>query len=252
MALIQLNFESEKLGRTVEAMVILPVESTFRQAYPTVYLLHGLMGNHQDYLNHTNILQWANEFGLAIVMPNGENSYYVDWSVPHHAYGQLIGEELIVRTRQMFPLSSRPKMTMLAGLSMGGFGALRNALQYPQIFGYVAALSSALNIYEKPERVIMPQEAPYLDLEQGSQTDKDPRWLARQRALQPHLTLPEMFIACGKADPYYDLNKDFAREVSDLGYIVTFAAGEGGHDWNYWDPALKQALDWFYQQLQKQ
>ena len=109
MALIQLNFESEKLGRTVEAMVILPVESTFRQAYPTVYLLHGLMGNHQDYLNHTNILQWANELGLAIVMPNGENSYYVDWSVPYHAYGQLIGEELVVRTRQMFPLSSSPR-----------------------------------------------------------------------------------------------------------------------------------------------
>ena len=69
-------------------------------------------------------------------------------------------------------------MTMLAGLSMGGFGALRNALQYPQIFGYVAALSSALNIYEKPERVIMPQEAPYLDLSREAKRIRIPAgWL---------------------------------------------------------------------------
>lgn len=248
MALIQLNFESETIGRTVEVMVILPVENSTQNVFSTIYLLHGLMGNHMDYLNHTDILQWAMVREIAVVMPNGENSYYVDWSHPFHAYGQFIGEELVWRTRQMFPLSSQVQNTMLAGLSMGGFGALRNGLKYTDTFGYVAALSSALNIYEKPEQIILPQEKPFLNLENGSQTDKNPRWLANQCALSKNQNNLKLFLACGLEDPYFNLNLNFSNELQNLGFSVKFHSEHGKHDWSFWNPALKAAIDWFYDQ----
>ena len=146
MALIRMEFRSRTLKRAVPVNVILPAEK-FRGPFPTLYLLHGLTDNCSAWLDNTRIRLWAEESGLAVVMPSGENSFYLDILVRDGClgdFGEYIGRELVDVTRELFPLSCRREDTFLAGLSMGGYGACRNALKYSETFGKAAILSGAL------------------------------------------------------------------------------------------------------------
>ena len=129
MAFIQVSFMSKTLMRTVPLQVILPVDKfTFGQPereekpFKTLYLLHGIFGNETDWVHGTRIQRWAEEKNLAVVMPAGENAFYVDQPSIGAMHGQFIGEELVEITRKMFPLSRKREDTFIGGLSMGGFG----------------------------------------------------------------------------------------------------------------------------------
>ncbi|MBQ1641096.1 MAG: acetylesterase, partial [Lachnospiraceae bacterium] len=144
MALIQVNYLSKALFRTVPLNVILPVDrfdaDTDRylngpeRKYKTLYLLHGLLGNYTDWVSQTRIQKWAEEKNLAVVMPSGDNAFYFNSRTPWNDYGTFIGQELVEITRRMFPLSDKREDTYIAGLSMGGFGALRNGIVYSDTF----------------------------------------------------------------------------------------------------------------------
>ena len=182
MALIQMNFLSNALKRTVPVTVILPVDYTAldkTSAFPTLYLLHGLLGSHTDWVHNTRIRQWAEARGLAVVMPSGDNSFYIDQMLPNQDYGEFIGRELVEMTRRSFPLSRDREHTFIAGLSMGGFGAIRNGLKYADTFGYIAGFSSAVHIFEMapdaPGRTLFREDLVFGDLEEARKTDKNPR-----------------------------------------------------------------------------
>ena len=165
MAFIQVSFMSKTLMRTVPLQVILPVDKfTFGQLereekpFKTLYLLHGIFGNETDWVHGTRIQRWAEEKNLAVVMPAGENAFYVDQPSIGAMHGQFIGEELVEITRKMFPLSRKREDTFIGGLSMGGFGALRNGLKYHDTFGAVICLSGALlcwKIRKRAERTAL-------------------------------------------------------------------------------------------------
>lgn len=153
MALLQVNFNSAILHRKVPMQVILPTDAGSGSTGPfkTLYLLHGLMDNCTVWTSNTRIERWAMERSLAVVMPSAENSFYVDipcGSSPFGDFGAYVGQELVKMTRKMFPLSPRREDTFIAGLSMGGFGALRNGLKFSNTFGYIACLSGAIHIFE--------------------------------------------------------------------------------------------------------
>lgn len=186
MALVQVNFISQSLKRTVSMNVILPVDKFLFKGncqpvneYKTLYLLHGLLGNYTDWVTRTRIQEWAEAKNLVVVMPSGDNSFYVDQEVKNNDFAIFIGTELIEVTRRMFHLSNRRDDTFIAGLSMGGFGALRNGLKYYQNFGYIAALSSALNIFELPvhdeSRCVMGEDSCFGDIDEAYLSDKNPK-----------------------------------------------------------------------------
>ena len=134
MALLQVNYVSQALMRTVTLHVVLPVDKFDSETspyhperkFPTLYLLHGVFGNYTDWVSGTRVQRWAEAHDLAVVMPSGDNRFYVDQPAAHDLYGEFIGRELVEITRRMFPLSRRREDTFVGGLSMGGFGALRN------------------------------------------------------------------------------------------------------------------------------
>ena len=151
MALIQCNFFSKSLMRTVPIQVVLPTDKTLgpdgsapQGPFKTLYLLHGIFGNDTDWVCGTRVQSWAQDRNLAVVMPSGENSFYVDMPKASAYYGTYIGKELVDFTRRTFPLSHKREDTFIGGLSMGGYGAIVNGLQNPETFGAVCALSSAL------------------------------------------------------------------------------------------------------------
>ena len=248
MALIQFTYVSSVLLRSVPVQVILPVDKLSpqgeylpRKKYKTLYLLHGLLGSHVDWVSGTRIQRWAEERDLAVVMPSGENSFYLDRPGFHTDYGKFIGEELVQITRRMFPLSERKEDTFIGGLSMGGFGAMRNGLKYAGTFSNIIALSPALEMFEGgPE--------PFCGLlgkgpeqwEEVKNSDVNPRWLLKQLGKEK----PRVYLACGAEDELLGGVKLYEKLLREAGVETHCVLDRGGHEWDYWDRHIRLALDW--------
>lgn len=260
MALLQVNFISETLKRTVPFMAILPIDKLFgsvvetdeQKPFKTLYLLHGLLGNYTDWTVQSNIQALASEKNLAVIMPSGDNSFYVDSPIPNNNYGEFIGKELIHVTRKMFPLSHNREDTFIAGFSMGGFGALRNGLKYHDTFGYIAALSSALNIFETPAdeigRCLFHEDGCFGNLEEARMTDKKPR-VALENFIQSRNSCksansPKVYMACGLEDNLIGVNRIFRDLLQENGIDVTYEEATGMHNWAFWNSQLPKILNW--------
>lgn len=257
MALIQVNFVSRMLMRTVPIQVILPVDKFSRKQdrkqedkpFKTLYLLHGIFGNYTDWVTNTRIQKWAEARNLAVVMPSGENAFYVDDPVSGNLYGEFIGKELVEITRRMFPLSHKREDTFIAGLSMGGFGAVRNGLKYHETFGYIATLSGALHLLEKDvvEEVVKEHRC-FGDPKQAVKSDNNPRVLLEKiqklQKTDPAVTFPKIYQTCGTEDFLYQANCLYRDLFRSYGVELTWDARPGKHDWDYWDETIQNVLAW--------
>lgn len=260
MAFIQMNLMSQSLMRTVPVNVILPVDKMVfpgmpereEKPYKTLYLLHGVFGNYTDWVCGSRIQRFAEENNLAVVMPSGDNAFYVDQPAAHNFYGKFVGGELVELTRKMFPLSRKREDTFIGGLSMGGYGAIRNGLKYSDTFGYIIALSAALHVEEMAARTKDSgffiesksfAEACFGDLTKLLNSDKNPKYIVKQlkAAEKP---LPKIYMACGDADSLLEPNKVMAEFLREQAADVTFEVGPGGHEWDFWDTYIKKAIDW--------
>lgn len=247
MALIQVNFISNSLKRTVPMQVILPVDKILaepkqQKPFKTLYLLHGLFGNYTDWITNTRIQKWAEAYNLAVVMPSGDNSFYIDYDfVPNNEYGKFIGEELVEITRKMFPLSHKREDTFIAGLSMGGFGAIRNGLKYSENFGYIAGLSSAIHIFEFPGTCIIGEDQVFGDLEVSKNTDKNPRVIIENFGQKPK---PKIYMACGTEDSLLAANRVYKDILTKYNFDLTYKEAPGKHDWMFWDTYIQEVLAW--------
>ena len=260
MAFIQMNLLSKTLMRTVPVNVILPADKMVvpgmpvreDKPYKTLYLLHGVFGNYTDWVCGSRIQRYAEENDLVVIMPSGDNAFYVDQPAGNNFYGEFVGRELVELTRKMFPLSHKREDTFIGGLSMGGFGALRNGLKYSDTFGYIVSLSGALHLEQMAART---EDAPFFlesksyaeacfgDLSTVLESDKNPRWLVKQMK-KAGKDLPKIYMACGEQDGLLPVNKDMAQFLEIQGADVTFEIGPGNHEWDFWDAYIKKAIDW--------
>ncbi len=260
MAFIQMSILSKSLMRTVPVNVILPVDKMVlpgmpereEKPYKTLYLLHGIFGNYTDWVCGTRIQRFAEENDLVVVMPSGDNAFYVDRPASHNFYGEFIGEELVELTRRMFPLSRKREDTFIGGLSMGGYGAMRNGLKYGDTFGYIVSLSGAMHLEEMASRtkddVFFIEsksfaESCFEDLSKLLDSDKNPKWLVKERK-KAGKPLPKVYMACGNQDSLLEANRDMAAFLKAQGVDITFEVGPGGHEWDFWDAYIKKAIDW--------
>lgn len=260
MALIQVNFMSRSLMRTVPVNVVLPVDKLSWDGAPekestpfkTLYLLHGIFGNYTDWVSGTNIQRWAEEKDLAVVMPSGENRFYVDQKEGHNCYGEFIGRELVEITRRMFPLSRSREDTFIAGLSMGGYGAIRNGLKYHDTFGCIAGLSAATVVDNIADRTndtpnfIQRRdfaESIFGDLSKVKNSDMDPKWLVRD-LIKKGAVPPKIYLACGTEDFLLEGNRNMRDYLLAAGVDVTYEEGPGAHEWDFWNRTIKRVLDW--------
>lgn len=260
MAFIQMNLYSQSLMRQVPVNVILPVDKLLfpgmpereDKPYKTLYLLHGVLGNYMDWVVGTRIQRYAEENDLAVVMPAGDNAFYVDQPKEHNFYGEFVGKELVELTRKIFPLSRRREDTFIGGLSMGGYGAMRNGLKYHDTFGCIVSLSGALFVESFPERTndspMFFEKRDYIEscfgnLDEVVESDKNPRYLIK-KLLEEDAELPKIYMACGSEDHLFDVNRDFADFLKENAVEAVFEEGPGAHEWDFWDTYIKKAIEW--------
>ena len=260
MAFIQMNLYSQSLMRQVPVNVILPVDKLLfpgmpereNKPYKTLYLLHGVLGNYMDWVAGTRIQRYAEENNLVVIMPSGDNAFYLDQPKGNNFYGEFVGQELVKLTRKMFPLSHKREDTFIGGLSMGGFGAMRNGLKYHDTFGYIVSLSGALFIEAFPKYTndspMFFERRDYVEncfgnLDEVIESDKNPRYLIR-KLLQEGAELPKIYMACGSEDHLVGANRDFAGFLKENSVDVTYEEGPGAHEWDFWDTYIKKAIEW--------
>lgn len=260
MALVEVSFMSKSLLRTVTLTAIIPVDKISNEGninkitkFKTLYLLHGAFGHHLDYISGTRIQRWAEEHNLAVIMPSGENQFYIDKLDRNELYGKFIADELVTFTRNLFPLSDKKQDTFIAGLSMGGYGALINGLTYNNTFGYIGAFSPALLndelASEDPSKIAGGvwktafYESVFGDLETIKSGDKDYKFLI-DRLLEEKAQIPNIYMPIGTEDYLLEATRDYYQFLQKKNVPVTYIEDKGGHDWDFWDKYLKHFLEW--------
>lgn len=261
MAMITIDFMSASLMRNVTVNAIIPFDklefpqSPVREKKPlkTLILLHGIFGNYNDWICNTRVRRWAEEKNLAVIMPSGENHFYVDCTANGERFSEFIGNELPSKMRELFHLSDKREDTYIAGLSMGGYGAIINGLKYNDTFGCIAGLSSGFildsfkNTSEKSFTSMIFGDS-YISTVFGNPesipgSDKDYKALILKLKEQ-NLNIPKIYLCCGLEDGLLDANREYVNFLKDNGVDYTYEESTGNHDWDFWDSYIKKVIDW--------
>lgn len=256
MALVTITFESKCLNRNITYRAIIPTEHPAHQKEPkpfkTLYLLHGMFGNCEDWVAQTRIKRLAEANHLAVIMPSGDNSFYVDHYNRHDYYGEFIGHELVEHSRNLFPLSRKREDTFIAGLSMGGYGAVRNGLKYHETFSHIAGLSSAfilneaINAPEEHEVFFRTKsyfESIFEDTTKLLGSDNDYKALI-MNLKQQQVEIPKLYLACGTEDYLLENNHDYRDFLFEQQVDFTYVESPGAHDWDFWDEYIEKVINW--------
>lgn len=258
MALLHVNFFSDVLGMCVNMDVILPqqtngqigMESTAKKGkYKTLYLLHGMSDDHTIWQRRTSIERYVSKLGIAVVMPTTHLGFYTDTSYGMRYY-TYIAEELPKICREFFPqMSDKREDNLVAGLSMGGYGAWKIGLRASNTFGAAASLSGALDIGGSIERNLATKDNMSLfqgifgDLSAVVGSDNDVIALLKKYAKRKKN--PRLFAWCGTEDFLYADNEKAWAEAKKLGYDLTCKETAGDHQWKYWDEWIQAVLKWW-------
>lgn len=243
MALFHAHFGSSTLNLQCSVDVILPDRRKDpKRPLATLWLLHGLSDDHTIWQRRTSIERYASAYRLAVVMPAVDRSFYSD--MQHgNKYWTYISEELPELMRQYFPLSAKRSENVAAGLSMGGFGAFKLALNRPECFAAAASLSGALDLTGLWARTERGDLLAAISAKGPKGTSNDLLHMASKlaRSRQPR---PRLYQWCGTEDFLYADNLRFRDHARKLGLKVDYSDGPGGHTWGKWDEQIQKVLEW--------
>jgi S-formylglutathione hydrolase FrmB len=250
MALLRCDFFSDVLEVGTSMTVLLPQASEAQigvtapgssatDGFPVLYLLHGLSDDSTAWVRNTSVDRYAAEAGVAVVMPQVQRSFYAD-EVHGGSYWTFLTEELPEVVGSFFRVSGRREDTFVAGLSMGGYGALKWALRHPDRFAAAASLSGALDVVALQQ---VPWRQPLFervfDGEIGPGDD-----LFGLVAAADLGSLPALYVGCGTEDHLYDANVRFVADATAAGMDLHVDFRPGEHEWGLWDAAIRDVLAW--------
>lgn len=262
MALFQCKLFSKALYRSVNVNVVLPLPDSNNdffgadirypkpgEKYPVLYLLHGFSADESDWQRFSRIESYAQAKNVAVVMPDGYNSFYEN-SPFGAAYSDYISQELPMAMEAIFPISGKREHRFIAGLSMGGAGAFKLALRNPDRYAAAASLSGGLN----SRRSRSP----------GGVSSRSDQWrgfaygenfkyfvpemsdlnVLLEETLAKNVPLPRLYQCCGTEDFGYEDNISFRDFALAHQVDLTWEEGPGAHNFDFWDPYIRRILDW--------
>jgi len=250
MARMICDFVSSTLRISTSMTVLMPQSTAPGNAgtgesgkgVPVLYLLHGLTDDDSMWTRNTSIERYASERGIAVVMPQAAHSFYAD-EAQGLPYWTFLTQELPELVSSFFRVSTVREDTFVAGLSMGGYGALKWALHEPHRFAFAASLSGVTALDGTA-----PDGDPWvqgiLDRVFGGNTfaGTGNDLLHLLETVTP-AELPQLLVTCGTGDFLYPQNVRFVEAARHLGIDPQVDFGPGDHDWGYWDTGIQQVID---------
>jgi putative tributyrin esterase len=253
------QFQSKLTNATLPYNVILPPDYRASSAtrYPVLYLLHGFGGHYGDWATRTNIADYAARYRMIVVMPEGNNGWYTDsTSVATGKYESYILKELIPDVQKRYRTIEARYGRAVAGLSMGGYGALKFGLKSPETFVFVGSLSGALAAATWTEDDLKNLKSISDSLVAafgpvGSETRKanDIYEIARGLSAARVAALPYFYLDCGTEDFLVSLNQQFAALLREKKIPHEYRELPGDHNWAYWDQQVPEVLQLAAQKL---
>jgi S-formylglutathione hydrolase FrmB len=255
MALIDCNFYSDILGVDTTVKVILPERSQTKigalgslkkEKYPTLYLLHGLSDDHTAWTRKTSIERYVDGKGLAVVMPDVGRSFYTDMKFGGN-YWTFISEELPKKCREFFPLSEKREDNFVAGLSMGGYGAFKLALNCPEKFKAAASLSGAVDLLGEAKNssidgMMEEMKTIFGSVDEIEKSINDLFYVAKKLS-KSNTQTPYLYQWCGTEDFLHNGNLNFKKFIEEETRIkLSYSESHGDHKWCYWDEQIQKVI----------
>jgi putative tributyrin esterase len=252
------DVRTEKLASTLMARempyrIVLPVgysdpqNSTKR--FPVVYLLHGLTGHYNNWTDKTKIAEISASQNLIIVTPEGDDGWYSDSATkPNDKYESYLVKELIPEIDKKFRTIADREHRSIAGLSMGGYGAIKFGLKYPDTFSLAGSFSGAIGAASITEKEIPGAIGRSIDAIfglGGSATRKanDPFDLIRSATAERIKSFPFLYVDCGTEDFLFPNNRDFVALLLEKNVPHEYRQLPGGHNWTYWGAQVQEFLE---------
>ncbi len=253
MAFLQVQCFSAVLNVATTVNVILPeanqgigITAAGKAELPDVlYLLHGYSDDHSIWMRRTSVERYAAEHNLAVIMPAVNHSFYCN-EVCGERYWDYVSEELPETMHRFLRLTEDPRGTFVAGLSMGGYGAMRLALTFPERFAAAASFSGAVDFAgtyknrrgDELKRV-------FGEGREIVGTEADLFHQMRKNAGAPRK--PKLYVSCGTADFLYEQHQKFVPALQENGWDVTSREKpDATHEWGFWDEEIKRFIDLIY------
>jgi len=240
MAFCELHFWSASLGRQTACNLIIPQGQP--SPWSVFYLLHGSSDDHTIWTRRTSIERYVEGLPLLVVMPEGGGSgFYTDAVDGSGNYESAIIKDLIPFMDATFPTRKDKGGRAIGGLSMGGYGAVKLALKYPDLFGSANSHSGAVSL----ENMVNATDANWRQKmrrifgENAVGSDEDPFALAQK---SDPATRPALKIDCGTEDFLLEDNRDFHAHLEGLNVAHGYDEFPGAHEWGYWDTHIQDAL----------
>jgi S-formylglutathione hydrolase FrmB len=222
---------SDALGKWTSFSVILPDKGD--GPFPVLFQLHGLSDDHQAWIQRSNLVRHVAGLPLIVVLPDGGTSGYVNWKASNrlnkHRYEDLIVTDITSHLRRNFNVSDGK--WAIGGLSMGGYGAMRLGLKYPDRFASIWAHSSAFHIGDMKDAALMDEEAI---------ATSNVHKLAD--AVANRVDKPVITFDCGIDDELIQYNRDFHAHLEKIGLEHQYLEYPGAHTWDYWDDHVREAI----------
>ena len=255
-----IRFQSKLVNSELPYNVILPTDydSSPTTRYPVLYLLHGLTGHYSDWNSRTNIADYAAQYRMIIVTPEGNDGWYTDSAiVTSDKYETYILKELIPDVQQRYRTIEARYGRSIAGLSMGGYGSIKFGLKFPATFVFAGSMSGALGVTRLTEKEIVASGwAKSLQLfgALDSETRKanDPFQIVNQLSQSRVSALPFFYLDCGTEDSplIFPYNRELAILMSEKRIPHEYRELPGDHSWGYWDKQVQEVLKIASQKMQ--
>jgi putative tributyrin esterase len=247
--LVQDSCFAPSLGRPVHVNVLLPPGYDPAKRYPIIYLLHGWNGNCHNWTDLTRLTTYAAAYSFIIAMPDGGNSWYVNsLTDPRERYEDLITTDLPQYLRHRYSIDTA--WQAIAGLSMGGYGALQLGLRHYARYRFVGVMSGGLDIpgeIDSMERrgrtLLIPSVLSAFGSQRSSFRDAhDPFLLIRHARPE---AFPYIYLVTGIQEVFKGrllFHRRFADSLHAAGIAYEYHETPGGHDFTFWDHELEAML----------
>ncbi len=238
------NFRSKALNMPVEAEVLIPQSGykslTQKDNYKVIILLHGVRNDRTEWLLKSQIFEMVKELPVLVFMPSAKNSFYVN-TYTGYKYMDYIAKEIPEFIKTHFRVSDKKEDWLIAGSSMGGYGALVCGLNHTEIFGNIASFSGAVDIADDVLQIPEFNMSQLFGPDHGNLSGSSNNLFYIYDKIENR---PRIFMCCGASDFLRPMNERFYEKIKDL-YDVTAYWGEGDHDFIYWNEQLKNMFLWF-------
>jgi S-formylglutathione hydrolase FrmB len=241
---------SKLMGRPMPYRIILPAgyAASKQKRYPVIYLLHGLFGGSDNWTTLTKLPQYAKDHEFIIVNPEGGNGWYTDSaSKTEDRYESYIAKELIPEIDARYRTVAKRNGRVIAGLSMGGYGALKFGVKYPEMFSLAGSFSGALgatSYRSTPALAVLLKSLDETFGPVGSETRKGNDLFALVRDASPEKvkSFPFIYLDCGTEDFLFQNNREFVALLNEKKVRHEYRELPGGHEWPYWDAQVAEFL----------